>query len=369
MTTVLASDAVCPPGRPAPGWVAVEDAVIVDVGTGRPPGGARGAHDLGDALLVPGFVDLQCNGVGADDLAAADPDGWRRVAATLARHGTTAFCGTLISAPLDRYAAPLATAAAMVRGGPGDAATMLGVHLEGPFLGGAPGAHHDSVLRPADVAWLESVLRTHPGLLRIVTLAPEADPGLRATELLTEAGVTVALGHSRASFAEARAATDAGARLVTHLFNGMGPLHHRDPGLAGAALDDDRLTPTLIADGVHVHPAVLRLALARKPNVAIVSDAVAVTGGVLARDGAAYLGDGTLTGATTLLDHSIATLVGAGIAVERAIEIVASVPARVLGLVDRGGLESGRRADVVALDPTTFAPRAVWIGGRPVPFS
>ncbi len=212
--------------------------------------------------------------------------------------------------------------------------------------------------------WLEGVLLAHPGLVRIVTLAPEADAGFVATRLLTDAGVVVALGHSTASYETALAAADAGARVVTHLFNGMGPLHHRDPGLVGAGLDDDRLTPTLIADGVHVHPAALRLTLARKQNVAVVSDAIAVAGEIETRDRVGYLADGTLAGATTLLDGSVATLVGAGVTVERAVEVVTAVPADVLGLRDRGRLAVGTRGDVVALDPVTLAPRAVWIAGE-----
>jgi N-acetylglucosamine-6-phosphate deacetylase len=151
---------------------------------------------------------------------------------------------------------------------------------------------------------------------------------------------------------------------VTHLFNGMAPLHHREPGIVGAALDDDRLTPTVIADGIHVHPVALRLAFARRPDVAVVSDAVALGDGVVGRNGAAYLEDGTLAGTTTLLDGALGTLVHAGIAVERAVEAVTVAPASVLGLTDRGRISPGARADLVALDPTTFVPRAVWIDGR-----
>ncbi len=366
MTRLFASDAWCPPGPPAPGWIAVDDGVIVDLGRGRAPGGTRRVEDLGAAVLAPGFVDLQCNGVGADDFAAGEAAGWERAAVTLAGHGTTSYCATLISASLESYGSPLRTAQT-VRDAPAErGANLLGVHLEGPFLGGAPGAHDPDLLRTADTPWLRDRLTAYPGVVRIVTLAPEADPGFMATRLLVDAGIVVALGHSRASCADALAAADAGATVVTHLFNGMEPLHHREPGLAGAALDDDRLTPTLIADGVHVHPVVLRLALARKRNVALVSDAVAVTDGVVARDGAAYLVDGTLTGAIKLLDEGVATLVRSGIPIERAVEVATAVPAHVLGLLDRGRLAVGTRADFVSLDPETLAVRATWIGGERV---
>ena len=367
MTTVLTTSALCPPGRPSPGWIAFDQGVIVAMGDGRPPGDIEGSvEDLGDAIVTPGLIDLQCNGVGTDDLATADESGWRRAAVNLARHGTTAYCGTLISAPLESYDAPLAIAAKVhaTPGAPG--AVLLGVHLEGPFLGGEPRAHDPALIRDADLPWLRSVLARHPGLLRIVTLAPEADPGFDATRLLVGADVVVALGHSRATYDEALAAADAGARMVTHLFNGMAPLHHRAPGLAGAALDDDRVTPTIIADGVHVHPGMLRLVFASTPHVAVVSDAVATRGDIFDRDGAAFRADGTLTGATTLLDHSEATLVRAGVALERAIASVTTEPARLLGLGDRGRLAVGARADIVAFDTTTLSPLAVWVGGAPV---
>lgn len=350
-------------GALEPGWVAFSEGVIVDVGRGAPP---RGATDLGARVLAPGYVDLQCNGVGADDFADADPKGWRRAADTLAAHGVTSYCATLVSASREGYDAPLAQAAE-VRAAPGPASsTCLGVHLEGPFLGGAPGAHDPDHLAPADPGWLTDVLARHPGLVRIVTLAPEADPSSAAIRLLVAAGVTVALGHSTATYDTCRAAADAGATAATHLFNAMGAVHQREPGLAGAALDDERLTPTLISDLVHVHPALIRLAFARRPDVALVSDSVAVGGSVVARDGAAYLVDGTLAGATLLLDDAVATAARIGIAPARAIEAATRIPADLVGADDRGRLEPGARADLAVLDPETFAVRAVWAAGRPV---
>ena len=336
---------------------------ITEVGSGEAP---RGATDVGDALLTPAFVDIQCNGVADIDFATTDADGWLRARATLARHGVGAFCPTFVSAPLDAYDDMLGAADAS-RSYLSDAhAEILGVHLEGPFLGGAPGAHDPKWLRTVDVDWLERVVGGWPGLLRVVTLAPEADPGLAGTRALVAAGIVVAIGHSTASYEEALRAADAGASVVTHLFNGMGPFHHRAPGLVGAALDDDRLTPTVIADLVHVHTAALRVATACKPGLAAVSDAVGVVDGLVERDGAAWLADGTLAGATTLLDGGLANLVTAGIPVARSVEAVTSAPARIVGATDRGVLRPGARADVVALDPRTLGVLAVWLGGAPV---
>lgn len=360
MTTVLSAGAVCPPGPPAPGWVAIEHGVVVEVGTGAARPGP-GVVDLGDLLLAPGFLDLQVNGIGDVDFATAGDDDWARAERALVETGTTGYCPTFVSAPLDSYE-PALTRAQAVRE---STDTMLGVHLEGPFLGDAPGAHPRELLRPVDLGWLEHTLGTQTGLIALVTLAPEADPGCAATRLLADRGVVVALGHSTASYEDARAAADAGATVVTHLFNGMGPLHHREPGLAGAGLTDERLTPTLIADLVHVHPAALQLAIAAKRSVALVTDAVAIgIGGVTELGGAARLPDGTLAGSVLTLDRAIANVAALGVPVERAIEMATAIPAEVLGLRDRGRLAPSTRADLVALDPASLAVRAVWLAGE-----
>jgi N-acetylglucosamine-6-phosphate deacetylase len=241
---------------------------------------------------------------------------------------------------------------------------VLGVHLEGPFLGGAPGAHPTELLRPVDLDWLVALCDRYGGLVRLVTLAPEADPGLRAISALRDRGVVVALGHSTVDFEGACAAADAGATLATHLFNGMGPLHHRAPGLPGAALTYRPLVPSLIPDGVHVHPAMVRLALGARPDAVLVTDAVATAEPVLARDGAAYLPDGTLAGSTLTMLEGVRRVVALGIALPAAIRHATGNPAAVLGAADRGRLAPGVRADVLALDPDTLALRAVWSGGE-----
>jgi len=379
VTTVVRADGICLPGgargrngdeprRPGPGWVAVDGDRIAGAGTGDAPAGAT---DLGPLVLAPAYVDLQVNGLGTVDLASADPAGVADLARELGRRGIGAFCPTLTSRSvaeygpwLDRIAQARRAAAAP---GDGPAAALLGAHLEGPFLGAAPGAHDPAALRTADVPWLEGLLDAHAGEVAVVTLAPEADPDQRATRALTARGVTVALGHSRAAFESVAPYVGAGATVVTHLFNGMGPLHHRAPGLAGAALVDDRLVPTVIADGVHVHPAVLSIVLAAKPRVALVSDTVATPaapGAPRAVDGAARLPDGTLAGATVTLDRAVATLYGLGVPLRRAVAMASEVPADLVGAPDRGRLAEGARADVVAVDPEDARVRAVWLGGR-----
>jgi N-acetylglucosamine-6-phosphate deacetylase len=263
--------------------------------------------------------------------------------------------------PLDRYDAALARVAAARDATAGrPLPQILGVHLEGPFLGGAPGAHPPEFLRDVDREWLADLLDRHPGLVRLVTLAPEADPSHDGIRMLSDRGVRVSLGHTACSYDEAVSAMAAGATLATHLFNGMAPLHHRDPGLVGAALDPRvGLTPTVIADGVHLHPAVLAAVFAATEPI-LVSDAVATDvqdfgSTATARDGAAYLADGTLAGAVALLDDAVRRVVGLGIPVERAVAAASACPAAVLGLAEAPG--------TIALDGELVV-RAAWRDGR-----
>lgn len=375
--TVLAASGICgAPGSSAerPGWVAFEGGRISATGMGGAPPESddrAGTTELGDVVLVPGFVDLQVNGVGAVDFASATARGWCDALDSVAAHGVTGCCPTICTAPVESYWSMLDVAvAAQSDPGAGERPSLLGVHLEGPFLGGAPGAHPAALLRPADPAWVDEALRRYDDLIRIVTLAPEADPSGEVTRILVEHGVVVAIGHSDATYADAISMTDAGATLATHCFNGMGPFHHRAPGVVGAALDDERLTPSLIADLVHVHPAALRIAASSKRNVALVTDAIAVDAlavpglGITLDGGAPRLTDGTLAGTSLTMDAAVRNMVGIGVALDRAVEMASTIPAEVLGLADRGRLSPGARADVVALDRETLTVRATWIAGH-----
>ena len=366
MTEILAARSVLSDGRFGPGWLAIADGRVVDAGSGDAPAGAT---DLGALLLAPGFVDIQVNGCQAVDFLRASGDEWSVAGRALAASGTTSFLPTLCSSPRDRYAGALDRVRDARERAEG--ARIDGVHLEGPFLGGAPGAHPPALLGPVDHMWLAALLDGWSDLLRLVTLAPEADPDGAATRRLVAAGVRVALGHSTCSYDEAVRAADAGASIVTHLGNGMRPLHQRDPGLVGAALTDPRLVPSVIADGVHLHDAFLRVATAMRPDAILVSDAVA-TGieyfgaAVAAIDGAAFLPDGMLTGATVMLDACVRTLLRLGVPPALALSMASVHPARAIGLDTWGAVGVGGRADLIGLDPRDATVRAVWIDGRPV---
>lgn len=362
--TVSASTVVTPEGLLEPGEIVVEDGVIAEV---RP---AHAGDRVPRRVLTPGFLDLQVNGHDDVNCATADGADWDRMDELLIAQGVTGWCPTLITAPLDRFAAPLARITeAAARPPSAGRPAILGAHLEGPFLGGAPGAHPRQHLVPLDLEWLAAL----PPIVKVVTLAPELAGAADVVRLLVDRGVLVSLGHSTAGLEASLASTEAGARLVTHLFNGMGPLHHREPGLLGAALSDDRLTPSLIADGVHVHPAALRAAARAKGwgGWILVTDAVAWRDGrlddrgelrVQVVDGAPRLADGTLAGSALTMDAAIRRMVvEAGIPLAEVVAAATSTPARLLGLGDRGRLVPGCRADLVALDAHALTVEEVWI--------
>jgi N-acetylglucosamine-6-phosphate deacetylase len=352
-TVVRAGTVLTPSGAVTPGEVVLDRGLIVEV---RAPTGP-----VPDRILAPGFVDLQMNGSGAVDVAAARGDDWDLLDAALLSQGVTTWCPTLVSAPLADLAAQV-DRIALASGRPGGGRPAIaGAHLEGPFLAVA-GAHPAAHLQPVvDLDWLASL----PGV-RVVTLAPELPGATRAVERLADAGVLVALGHSACSAEQAAAAADAGARLVTHLGNAMGPFSQRHPGLLGAALSDDRLAVSLIADLVHVHPALLRIAFRAKgaAGTVLVTDAVA-TGEPDGPDGGEppRLADGTLVGSVLRMDGAVGNAVhGAGIALADAVAAASTSPAALAGLDDRGAIAPGRRADLVALDRDLRAD-TVWIGG------
>ena len=270
------------PGLPGtavlePGYLSFQGGRITEVGQGPPPGAPD--LDLGTGVLVPGLVDLQVNGYYGVDLADCDPEGWALVARRLPETGTTAFLPTFITAPVPVLATALrsaAKAAEAVTAG----ARVLGVHLEGPFLSPArAGAHRRDWIVPPSPGAVTELLEAGQGLLRLMTLAPEADGALAAIGTLTAAGVLVSVGHSDATAAEVAAGAAAGARMVTHLFNAQRGLHHREPGVVGQALTDQRLTSGLIVDLSHVSAAACAIAFAAAPGrICLVTDAAACAG-------------------------------------------------------------------------------------------
>ena len=359
-----------------PGWVGVEEGRIVTSGQGSSPD--RPATRLPRGVLAPGLVDLQINGAFGHDLADADLPSWCEVAIRLVTTGVTSFVPTIITAPIDDLVSSIdryrrLRAAIDDAGG----ARTLGLHCEGPFLApGRHGAHDEHCLVDPTPARLAALLDAGADVLAYVTLAPERDGALTAIRTLVDAGIGVAVGHSDARDDQVRAAADAGARLVTHLYNAQRPLHHRDPGVVGAALTDGRLTAGLIADLHHVAPTAIQLAFTAAPGrIALVSDAIAALGmpagtydlggqTTTVRESAPpERDDGTLAGSVLRLDDAIANTISCGVDGATALTAATRVPADVLGRLDAGRLTPGATADLVWLDDDWRAA-ATWVGGR-----
>jgi len=352
--------AVTPEGVLDPGWVEVHDGVIVAVGAGQPPSTTGRATDLGGSWLLPGFIDLHVHGGGGHDVTSSPAD----LAAAVAfhrRHGTTRTLVSLVAAPVDELERQLGWVADLVAEGadPG----VLGAHLEGPFLSqlrcGAQPAEH--LLLP-DLSVFDKLLAASRSTLRTMTIAPELPGALPLIRAAVAAGVVVAVGHTDATYDETRAAVDAGARLFTHLFNGMTPMHHREPGTVGAALASS-IACEVINDGVHVHPALLGLVASVPGRAVLVTDAISAAGlpdgsyvlggqAVQVSGGEPRLGDGTLAGSTLTMDAALRRAVrSGGLSVGQASAAASANPARVLGIeAQSGAIGVGLAADLVTLD-------------------
>ena len=391
MVRLRGATVVGPEGLVRDAALVINDGTIAEIAadTGASP------HDVAcdGGWIVPGFIDTHIHGVhGIDVLADAASGGVAAVASALPSYGVTGFLPTSVACAPGDLATFLAAVGAAAAAGPPDGARVLGAHLESNFISADyKGAQPARCLRlpPGQGEPLErdgtftgaAILATidaHSGAVRIVTLAPELPGALDLVARLAGRGHRVSLGHSAATFEEAQAAIAAGACHATHLFNRMPPLLHRAPGLAGAVLAADGVTCELVADGHHVHPAMLRLAIRAKGRggVAAITDAAAAAGlppGATARLGdatihvgahCAELADGTIAGSITTMDAAFRLLVTAvGLSVVDAAHLTATTPAAAVGRPDLGRLEVGHPADLVVLD-AGFRVRQTWVAGR-----
>jgi len=338
-----------------PTAVDVEDGIVTGTEPCKP-------GEVVHHLLVPGLVDVQMNGWDAVEVAGADADSMETLGTLLAREGTMHWLGTVITDDLKRLAERLAQLDVIVSRGTSGA---VGIHVEGPFLGSATGAHPREHVVPISHDWIASL----PPSVRMVTMGAELEGFARAASQLVQSGVVVSIGHSRPDSRQFDAAVEAGARMVTHLFNAMSGVHHREDGLALSALTDPRVRVGLIADMAHVSPAAVKLAFLAKPNgVVLVSDSVAWSGrwasarGVKVTDGAPRLPDGTLAGSSTSLLGCVRNVVRlCGVDISTALRAATSTPARLVGKEDIGCIRTGQRFSAVSLTPD-LGVSEVWRG-------
>jgi N-acetylglucosamine-6-phosphate deacetylase len=358
----LGVEAALVQGKLVPGDVEVADGTVSAYGLSSANG--RG-------IASPGFVDLQVNGFGGVDFLEADADGFRLAGETLLETGVTAYLPTFITAPEEQLLAALRELPP-ANGGP----KILGVHLEGPFISATRlGTHPAQYRRDPDPELLERLVGAAP--VRLVTLAPELTGADELIDLLQLRGIAVSAGHTDSTAAEAEAAFDRGVRTVTHLFNAMRPLRHRDPGLVGAALVREDVIVQVIVDGIHLADETAKLVARAAPGrVVLVTDAIA-SAGVTDVDGPASLGgfevsvrDGVARGPDGVLAGSLLTMIDAvrnfhalGVPLEDALTSATWTPARVISEPLAGRLVVGAPADVVVLDDNLEIDR-VLIGGE-----
>lgn len=312
-------------------------------------------------LVSAGLVDIQVNGYNSWDVSRSNETELRALDDELFARGTTSWLGTLTTAPLEDLTASVATVDEYLR--THRSSGCCGIHLEGPFLGNAPGAHRPEWIIPFDAVWVAGL----PPSVRVMTMAAEQHDAKQSVRQLVNQNIVVSIGHSRPNENQWLAVRAAGATMVTHLFNGMSGIHHRDDGLALYALTDDAVYTGLIADLAHVSSTAISLAFRSKSaqRICLVSDAVAwnssgaLKRGIILSDGVATLPNGTLAGSASTLADCVRHVVSeAGVSLSDALTAATSSPADAIGLPHLGRVRHGEPADLVAFDDSLHVVRA-----------
>ncbi|MCT1400085.1 N-acetylglucosamine-6-phosphate deacetylase [Paenibacillus sp. p3-SID867] len=333
-----------------------------------------------DGYIIPGFIDIHVHGGNGEDFMDASKDVLDKITSFHSSQGTTAMLATTMTAPkaaIDHVLQEVNDYQS--QGMP--YTRLVGVHLEGPFISPKwPGAQNPEHIVHANIDWLEEWVSTYPGLVRQVTLAPEREGALEAISWLNTHGIVAALGHTDATYEEVEAAVEAGLSHGVHTFNAMTGLHHRKPGVVGAMLSDDRLSCEIIADGIHVHPAAIRILsrMKQEGNLILITDAMSATGmadgeytigdlPVVVENGIATLKSNrdSLAGSTLTMIKGFQLLVReVGLSIEQASRVGSLNPAAKIGIADlTGSLEAGKLADVLMLS-SDLELQGVWIQGQ-----
>ncbi|NLV73796.1 MAG: N-acetylglucosamine-6-phosphate deacetylase [Chloroflexi bacterium] len=355
-------------------WLLVQAGRIVAIGTDAAPTVGAPVTDLAGEYLIPGLIDMHVHGALGHDTMRVSADGLGEMARFFARHGVTSFLASTITASGDEIEAALGAVEQAMRQ-PNGGANLLGAHLEGPYIEeGRRGAHDAAQVRLAQPA--EYLAYLDSGLIKMVTVAPDFSENLTFIRAAAERGIIAAIGHGQATYQQAREAVNLGATQVTHCFNAMNPLHHRQPGLLGAALALPALTCELIADLVHLDAVVLRLAYAAKgaDRIVLVTDAVSGTGladgdydlwgtRISVRQGEARTASGALAGSTLTLEYGMQRMMQAcDITLEQVLPMVTLNPARQLGLTHKGRIAVGCDADLAVWDGNQIT--LTMVGGK-----
>lgn len=347
--------------------VVVEDGFFVQVGSREEiefPAGAP-VTNLGNNTLAPGLIDVHIHGSGGHDVMEATPEAMLAVERAMARHGVTSYLATTVTAPIEQTIESVQRLGEWVgrKQDPAGRAVPLGLHLEGPFISHAKrGVHPPPYIQRPSIELFDRFYSAAAGTVRLMTVAPEIDGAVEMIARAAEKGVRISVGHSDATLEQTQRAIEAGASHATHVFNAMRPLDHREPGILGAALSDDRLSAEVIADGVHVHPDMVKLLVKAKSvdRTLLVTDAISATG---MGDGTYQLGgfqvqvrgnrceyEGRLAGSVLTLDRAVRNMADfANIALHSAVQMASLNPAKLLGLNDRGAIRVGAVADMNVL--------------------
>ncbi|QRG66410.1 N-acetylglucosamine-6-phosphate deacetylase [Brevibacillus choshinensis] len=336
--------------------------------------------EVKEGWITPGFIDIHMHGIEGHDTMDGTPESLQAISRALTRFGVTTFLATTMTSPYSELETVLKSIAQNSRNGlPG--AQVAGIHLEGPWINPRyKGAQKEENIAVPELDDVRRLYELAEGLIKVVTIAPEQPEALAAISWLEGQGVIVSAGHTGATFAQAAHAVEAGVRHFTHCFNAMTGLHHREPGVVGAAMYHEQLSTELIADGIHVHPAVMKILYRVKTagRLALVSDSMRATamgegtydlGGqeVHVHGEQAKLADGTLAGSILTLNRAVGNMVTlGGVPLPEAVDMASLTPASILGIADRKGrLDAGYDADIVVLDKS-FEVKSTFVAGREV---
>ncbi|MDN4075311.1 N-acetylglucosamine-6-phosphate deacetylase [Fictibacillus terranigra] len=350
--------------EPVTGYLYVRNEKIISVGQGQAPSEYQTDYTIDGSghFLIPGMIDVHIHGAEGYDMMDGTMESIQAVSAACARTGCTSFLATSVSSSLDDLLQMISNVSKSVGSEPG--AQIAGIHIEGPYLNAIrKGMQNEQYLRHPNREEMELIVRKADSLLRMVTLAPELPGGFKMVDYLKKRGIIAAIAHSDATYEEAKKAFALGASHVTHCFNGMRPIHHRDPGLIVAAFEEVSVSVQAIVDNVHLHPAIVRLLYREKgpDKMVLITDALQAMGmgdgtylfgghEVNVSQGIATLSDGTLASSTVTMNEALKKTVESGIPLKDAVKMATETPANVLGMPQKGRLIPGADADVVILN-------------------